>query len=110
MPDRFFNLDQSAEMVERARGQLPSVLLVAEVVGSAAYLVALGDDPDVELRPARIYDHKHDVLHPQQDAERPLLVGSFTAHMGDDLGPVTLTAKETAAIEAHVASLLREEG
>lgn len=85
------------------------MLLVAEVVGSAAYLVALGDDPDVGLRPARIYDREDDVLHPQQDAERPLLVGSFTAHMGDDLRPVTLTATEVAAIEAHVASLLDQE-
>jgi len=97
-------------VVEQARGQLTRVLLVAEVVGSAAYLIALGDDPDVELRPARVYDREHDVLHPQRDAERPLLVGSFRAHMGDDLGPVTLTAKEVAAIEAHVASLLGDGG
>jgi hypothetical protein len=86
------------------------VLLVAEMVGSAAYLVALGDDPDIEVRPARIYDREHDVLHPQRDVERPLLVGSFAAHMGNDLRPMTLTAKEVAVLEAHVASLLAEEG
>jgi hypothetical protein len=80
------------------------------MVGSAAYLVALGDDPDIEIRPARIYDREHDVLHPQRDVERQLLVGSFAAHLGNDLRPVTLTATEVAAIEAHVASLLVQEG
>jgi hypothetical protein len=109
LPDRFFNLDGLSEVVERSSGGGSRVLLVAQVVGSNAYLVALGDDPEVELRPARIYDRERDVLHPQRDAQEPLQIGSFTAHMGDDLGPVTLTAEEVAAIEAHVAALLAEE-
>jgi hypothetical protein len=110
LPDRFFNLDLSDEVAERRTGGGPRVLLVAQVVGSDAYLVALGDDPEMELRPARVYDRERDVLHPQRDAEEPLQVGSFTAHVGGDLGPVMLTEAEVAGIEAHVASLLDQEG
>jgi hypothetical protein len=110
VPDRFFNVDLADGTANQTGGNGSRVLVVAEVRGGGEFLVALGDDPEVELRPARMYDRERDVLHrPGGSPDRPLLVGSFTAHMGDDLVSVKLPAEEVTAMEAHVSALLAAE-